>query len=269
MKEIPKEINVVLDTYFHYLDVKLPNLIHSFYLYGSITLGAFKNGFSDIDFIAVVKRKVSDDDLIILKEIHKDVQRKFPNSILDGWYILNEDIESLNEEGNLCIRFNDGKFQGLHKFKINSIDAFQLKKYGITVRGLNIDHVDISVNWDTIQTNMRDNLNSYWLSWLKNSKKFPTVKYLSLFVSLRSIEWGILGVSRLYYTFKEKDITSKVGAGEYVLEAVPKRWHKIIKESMRLRTDNKKSYYKSIFTRRKDAIDYMEFMIKECNKLIR
>ncbi|XRG77176.1 aminoglycoside adenylyltransferase domain-containing protein [Rossellomorea sp. GAMAL-10_SWC] len=269
MKEIPKEINVVLATYLQYFDLKLPNLIDSFYLYGSITLGAFKNGFSDIDFIAVVKRKVSDADLKKLKEIHKDVQRKFPNTILDGWYILNEDIESLNEEGILCVRFNDGKFQGLNKFQKNSIDAFQLKKYGITVRGLNIDNMDISVNWDTILANMRDNLNSYWLSWLNNSKKFPTVKYLSLFISLRSIEWGILGISRLYYTFKEKDITSKVGAGEYVLEAVPKRWHKIINESMRLRTNQKKSYYKSIFTRRKDAIDYIEFMIRECNKLMR
>ena len=128
--------------------------------------------------------------------------------------------------------------------------------------------MDISVNWDTILSNMGDNLNSYWLSWVNDCKKFSTIKYLNLYVSLRSIEWGILGVSRLYYTFKEKDITSKVGAGEYVLEAVPKRWHKIINESMRLRTDHKKSYYKSIFTRRKDAIDYMEFMIQECNKLI-
>ncbi|PFH86283.1 aminoglycoside adenylyltransferase domain-containing protein [Bacillus sp. AFS088145] len=268
MEEIPKEINVVLDTYFHYFDLKLPNLIESFYLYGSITLGAYKIGFSDIDFMAVVMRKVTDADLKILKEIHKDVQKKFPNTILDGWYILNEDIESLNKEGNSSIRFNDGKFQGLNKFQKNSLDAFQLKKYGITVRGINIDNVDLLVNWDTILSNMGDNLNSYWLSWLNNCKKFPTVKYLSLFVSLRSIEWGILGVSRLYYTFKEKDITSKVGAGEYVLEVVPKRWHKIINESMRLRTEHKKSYYKSIFTRRKDAIDYMEFMIREINKLI-
>ncbi|PGM57869.1 aminoglycoside adenylyltransferase domain-containing protein [Bacillus sp. AFS053548] len=268
MEEIPKEINVILDTYFHYFDLKLPDLMESFYLYGSITLGVYKIGFSDIDFIAGVKRKVTDADLKIMKEIHKDVQKKFPNTILDGWYILNEDIKSLSEEGNLCIRFNDGKFQGLNKFQKNSIDAFQLKKYGITVRGLNIDNVDISVNWDILLSNMGDNLNSYWLSWLNNCKKFPTVKYLSLFVSLRSIEWGILGVSRLYYTFKEKDITSKVGAGEYVLEVVPKRWHKIINESIRLRTEHKKSYYKSIFTRRKDAIDYMEFMIREINKLI-
>ncbi|PGL70502.1 aminoglycoside adenylyltransferase domain-containing protein [Bacillus sp. AFS055030] len=267
MAGIPKEINDVLDTYFHYFDLKLPNLIDSFYLYGSITLSAFKNGFSDIDFIAVVKRKVSEADVKILRDIHKDMQRKFPNTILDGWYIFKEDLQSLNEEGKLCIRFNDGQFQGLNIFEQNSIDVFQLKTYGITVRGLNFDNVDISVNWDTLLSNMRNNLNSYWLSWLNNCKKFPTVNYLSLIVSLRSIEWGVLGVSRIYYTLKEKDITSKVGAGEYALKSVPKRWHKIINESLRLRTDHKKSYYKSIFTRRKDAIDYMEFIIRECNKI--
>ncbi|MDZ5016954.1 DUF4111 domain-containing protein, partial [Clostridium perfringens] len=69
------------------------------------------------------------------------------------------------------------------------------------------------------------------------------------FVSLNIIEWGVLGVSRLYYTFKERDITSKIGAGEYALQNLPERWHKIINESMRLRKGNKKSFYNSIFER--------------------
>jgi len=77
------------------------------------------------------------------------------------------------------------------------------------------------------------------------------------------IEWGVLGVSRIYYTFKERDITSKIGAGEYALRTVPHRWHKIINEAMRLRKRNKKSCYKSIFQRRKYALDYIEFIMQE------
>ena len=49
-----------------------------------------------------------------------------------------------------------------------------------------------------------------------------------------------------------------------------KKWHKIINEAMRLRTDNKKSYYKSVFERRNDAldyIDYIDFIIQESNDL--
>ncbi|WP_253198587.1 aminoglycoside adenylyltransferase domain-containing protein [Clostridium estertheticum] len=81
------------------------------------------------------------------------------------------------------------------------------------------------------------------------------------------IEWGVLGVSRLYYTFKERDMTSKVGAGEYILQKVPQRWHKVINEAMRLRKGNPKSYYKSIFERRVDVLSYIDFIIQESNNL--
>jgi hypothetical protein len=36
---------------------------------------------------------------------------------------------------------------------------------------------------------------------------------------------------------------------------------------MRLRKGNKTSYYHSIFKRRKDALDYMDFIIQESNNL--
>lgn len=68
---------------------------------------------------------------------------------------------------------------------------------------------------------MRDNLNSYWLKWVNSCRRFTSIGYIALLVSLKTIEWGVLGVSRLYYTFNEKNITSKVGAGEYALKTVP------------------------------------------------
>ena len=55
-------------------------------------------------------------------------------------------------------------------------------------------------------------MNAYWLHWMKSCEKFPSIRYIGSFVSLGMIEWGVLGVSRLYYTFKERDMTSKVGA---------------------------------------------------------
>jgi hypothetical protein len=81
------------------------------------------------------------------------------------------------------------------------------------------------------------------------------------------IEWGVLGVTRLFYTFKEKDMTSKLGAGEYALQTVPEKWHKIINEAMRPRKNNTKSYYKCIFERRNDALAYMDYVIEESNRI--
>lgn len=174
---------------------------------------------------------------------------------------------SLNSGSIPCLRFNEGKFFGHTKFAKNSIDAFQLKKYGIPIKGQPIEEASYTVDWDILIMNMGKNLNTYWLSWWSGSKKFPSIKYFELLFSLKAVEWGVLGVSRLYYTFNENDMISKVGAGEYALKNVPQKWHKIIHESMRLRNGNKKLLYTSIFERRKDALDYIEFMIHRCNNL--
>jgi hypothetical protein len=261
---IPKEINKIVDRYFEYIELKIPNFIQGYYLYGSVSLGAFTDGLSDIDFVALTNREVSEIDVSILKQIHKDLQNQYPKTSLDGFYINIDDMDSLNKNPS-CIRFNDGKFHGYKEFDKNSIDAFQLKKYGITIKGPNIKDLDYTVDWDILISNMKENLNTYWLDWWKDCKRFPSIRYLSLLCSLRMVEWGVLGVSRLYFTSQEKDITSKAGAGEYALKVVPQRWHKIIHESMRLRNFNKKSHYKSVFQRRKDALDYIEYIIQCCN----
>ncbi|HYE12446.1 MAG TPA: aminoglycoside adenylyltransferase domain-containing protein [Patescibacteria group bacterium] len=267
MNSIPENVNKILTEYFTIFEARLPNLLEAYYIYGSISLGAFDCGFSDIDFIAVVKRQTTETDMTILKEIHKYIKKKFPKTDLMGLYVMQSDLQLHHKNEKSCPCFIDGIFKGLEKFDQNSIDAYQLKKYGITMKGLDIKSYTYEVDWDTLIQNMSDNLNTYWLNWLNGCRKPLSVKYIGSFIHLGMIEWGVLGVTRLYYTFKERDITSKVGAGEYALKMVPQRWHKIIHESMRLRKGNKISYYKSIFERRKDALDYIEFIIAESNHL--
>jgi hypothetical protein len=267
MNSIPESVNMILIEYFTIFEARLPNLLEAYYIYGSICLGAFEYGFSDIDFIAVVKRQTTEADVAILKEIHKYIKKKFPKTDLMGLYVMQTDLQIHHKNEKSCPCFIDGMFKGLEKFDQNSIDAYQLKKYGVTVKGLNIESYNYEIDWDILMQNMIDNLNTYWLNWLNSCKKPLSIKYLGSFFNLNMIEWGVLGVTRLYYTFKERDITSKLGAGEYALRMVPQRWHKIIHESMRLRKGNKISYYKSIIKRRKDALDYIEFIIAESNHL--
>ncbi|GAA0085314.1 nucleotidyltransferase domain-containing protein [Clostridium sp. CTA-7] len=267
MNYIPKKAKEIIDYHIKIIESSLPNFLESYYIYGSISLGAFDSTFSDIDFIAVIKRKVNEEDINTLKKIHADMQRKYHKTILDGMYVFNNDIESLNKIKSSCLRFNDGKFQGFKSFDRNSIDAYQLKKYGITIKGQAIKNLNYGINFDILIDEMRNNLNTYWINWINDCRKLTPMKYIGLFVSLNIIEWGVLGVSRLYYTFKERDITSKIGAGEYALQNLPERWHKIINESMRLRKGNKKSYYNSIFERRNDALTYINYIIQESNEL--
>lgn len=266
MNKLPTNCKQITDTYFQLLNAKLPNFLESYYLYGSISLGAFTHNLSDIDFIAVLYKKLTDTELSTLKELHKELQKQFPKTNLDGFYVLKEDFENLKNE-DTCPVFREGKFQGYTSFNHHSIDAFQLKKYGITLLGPDVDTLNYSTDWDILLDDMMDNLNSYWLNWKNKCEKFPSLLFLGLFVSENIIEWGVLGVSRLYYTFHEKDTISKLGAGEYALNKVPKRWHKILQESLRVRKGNTKSLYTSKIERRNDVLQYMNFIIQESNRL--
>ncbi|MBS4190624.1 DUF4111 domain-containing protein [Bacillus sp. FJAT-49705] len=266
MSKISSNIKLVIDSYFGLLDSKLPNILESYYVYGSISLGAFLDGLSDVDFIAVLQRKLTNTDIAALKEVHKQIQKRYLRTSLDGIYVMQSDLESLKNE-NSCLEFREGKFQGHTKFNKNSIDAFQLKKYGIALKGRDAETLNYTVNWEELLSGMHENLNTYWKNWRDNCGKFPSIHYAGLFFSLSMIEWGVLGITRLFYTFLENDIISKVGAGEYALRTVPPRWHKIINESMRLRKGITQSYYTSRIERRNDALLYMDFIIQESNKL--
>jgi hypothetical protein len=267
IKYLPEKVNEIVNEHIKNIELNLPQFLEAYYVSGSVALGAFHDGKSDIDFIAVIKIKASEMDIDALKKIHNEMHRTHYEATLDGMYLRMDDIESFCDSEIPCLRFNDGVFRGFEVFDLNSVDAFILKKYGITVKGQEVKDLKYSVDFDSLIRKMRDNLNTYWLHWIKACRRFPSLRYIRVFASLKMIEWGVLGVTRQYYTFNERDITSKVQAGEYALKNVTHRWHKIIKESMRIRMNNKKSYYHSVIKRRNDALDYMDYIIQECNKL--
>ncbi|MFE1245100.1 aminoglycoside adenylyltransferase domain-containing protein [Fictibacillus sp. NPDC058756] len=264
---VPVEVKEVVNEYFKIVDERLPNLLESFYLFGSVSLGAYQGGMSDIDFYAVVRRKLTDADVEVLKQVHHDRKKNYPKPSLDGMYVTREDLDGRNEGVQSCPYFNEGKLQMYRAFHRNWIDAYQLKTYGIVIKGLPIETYNITTDWNQLKKNLVGNINSYWMNWTKRCESVTSLQFPGLFVSGSMIEWGVLGVTRLYYSIKEEDIISKVGAGEYALQTVPEKYHQIIQEALRIRNRHKKSCYKSIFKRRRDALNYMKFVMNECNKL--
>ncbi|WP_322379358.1 ATP-binding protein, partial [Clostridium perfringens] len=77
MNYIPEKAEEIIDEHIKIIESSLPNFLESYYIYGSISLGAFDSIFSDIDFIAVIKRKVNEEDINTLKKIHADMQNKY------------------------------------------------------------------------------------------------------------------------------------------------------------------------------------------------
>ncbi len=260
MRDIPIKVQQALDSYFDKMDSQFPDLFHSFYLYGSVSLGEFQDTYSDIDFVGVIHRNLSDSERVNLQQIHLELQAEIPSIIFDGWYFVQEDFHLLQERSATGLRVNEGKILGSVPYEKDSIDAFQLKTYGITLKGQQATELPFIPDWDTLLSNMKDNLNSYWVNLL-NRSRMATIE------NIEDIEWGVLGISRLLYTFTKRDIISKVGAGEFAMRSLPSKWHPILQEAIDYRRGILSTSYASKEERSEDTKAYIEFLIQTCNEL--
>lgn len=107
---------------------------------------------------------------------------------------------------------------------------------------------------------MRQNLNTYWKDFTCKPRR------MAWLLTDYGVQWAVLGVLRLYYTFREQDIASKIGAGEYALRHLPNQRHPIIREAINIRNQKKGAFYKFRFTRGIEAIKFVKFVIEECNR---
>lgn len=69
-----------------WLDAERPGLVDVLYLGGSVALGHYRPGWSDIDFVAVVSRRLGPEDLALLGRVHAELDARFAPDC-DGVYV--------------------------------------------------------------------------------------------------------------------------------------------------------------------------------------
>lgn len=63
MRELPIVVDDLLNKYIDLVNEYMPNQLAGLYLHGSLALDAFAEGSSDIDFIAVTQRGLTESEL--------------------------------------------------------------------------------------------------------------------------------------------------------------------------------------------------------------
>ncbi|RPI16034.1 MAG: DUF4111 domain-containing protein [Ignavibacteriae bacterium] len=267
MQVLPEVVNKIVSLYFELMDKHLPGLMEGFYIYGSAALNDFYPDKSDIDFITVVSRKPGHIDVEKLQMVHGLIRMKFRKSELNGIYVLLEQLGKTKDETEPVTYYYNSRIHDEGYFEINDVTWYQLKNKAITLKGTPASELNFHIDWKCVLKEMHENMNTYWKRWIKKSSGFS---YGSLKVLLFSkcIEWGVLGITRQYYSFIENDITSKSSAGEWVLTKVPVEYHKILQEALNIRS-GKNYHYTSKYKRKKDALAYMRFIIEESNRRLK
>jgi hypothetical protein len=259
---IPEPIRPLLQDYLGLLNDRVPDLIDACYLHGSIALNAFNDRWSDIDFITVLQHRPTADELTRLRSIHRTITTKYPRWKLDGSYLQWQDLGRLPDTIAPSPYVAEGIFHPQGYRDVSLVTWWTLKHKGIVLLGSSPRSLTFTVSWDELVSRMHDNLNSYWLSWTRSPTRLP-----QLFTDY-GIQWSVLGVLRLWYTFCEGDIVSKTDAGRYALNRLPARWHRLIQAAIDLRENPDRKYYKSRICRAIDAVLFLRYVIRLCDRQV-
>lgn len=250
-ERVPSIVRPVLDGYLHQVATEMPGFLEGLYLHGSLALDAFEPDLSDIDFIAVASRRCTASNLARLHAIHETLQRAYPRWQLEGAYLCWGDLGQLEDTIPPHPHIHDGVLHPSGYHDINHVTWWVLSRRGITVVGPPPDQLDIRVDWDDLVRTMHHNMHTYWASFTNQPQR------MAWLLSDYGIQWTVLGVLRQLYTFRERDITSKTGAGLYALDHLPTRWRRLIREALRIRVGKHVSLYRSRLARAIEAHSFL------------
>jgi hypothetical protein len=269
---IPRMVDEVLKDYINLFNEHLPETIEGLYIHGSIALNAYVDDSSDIDFITLTNRRLTEEDSEALSYIHTTIANKYKKPELDGVYALHEDIGKLYNSGDNNYKYpyyNSGELLFGDYFNFNPITWWVLRRKGINILGTELEEFQFEIQPQELTSYVLQNMNTYWTNRIKMAE--TSIDHLVKLPSDKidfEIEWTVLGLLRQFYTIKEKDIVSNLDAGEYGLTQFPVEWHTIIKEAVNIRKGVKADIFSSEMERVDSTLRFSKFLINHCNNIV-
>lgn len=234
------------------------DLIQGLHLTGSIADGDFRPGRSDLDFVAVLSRQLTDDDAEALVVVHRSYRTDPTLPSLDGVWLTADELRAGPDAVADGPTSQQSDFVVVARGNRNPVTWFSLPD-AVTLIG-ELDRDALWQDRDRLVSWVRENADSYWRRLLSRASSISPSSLATLGRALPM--WGVLGISRLHYTQRTGLIASKSAAGEWALTAFDPRWRPIIEEALAYRR-GEPSKYRNPFARRRDALAFVEMAIGE------
>jgi hypothetical protein len=270
------------------LDRALPGRIDGFYVVGSVCLGAFRLGRSDVDFVATVADGELDaGERRRLRRIHLDrwgaalardvaLRRRWP-LVCNGSYLAPDALSRSPLEVTPLAGHIAGRFGIAERgFDVNPVTWHTLARHGIAVRGPEPGRLGIRTDPDELRAWTVENLNGYWRRWVDRARPPRTVTVRALSrrgaataLTRRFTAWGVLGAPRLHYTLTTGEIASKEQAGSYSLDTFAPDWRPLVAEALAFWRGEASTppYRWRPDLRRRTAAEFVTHVIDSANRL--
>ena len=206
-------------------------LVTGLYLRGGIGFGEWVPGQSDIDFVATLDHRPDDAEVDALRRAHEAVAAAHPEVHFDGPHLLASDLA-----GDPAACPDVPTVLGRHFEPFGSPDSVvawhELAWHGVHVAGPPIADLGVWTSAPRLREFTVDNLDTYWRGNAEALAAMPSEG-----AAEAACAWCVLGVTRLHHLLVTGQMTSKSAAGRWGLTHYPERFHRVLREALRIRED--------------------------------
>ena len=217
---VPEPVRVAVDAWLASHDEVAPGEVEGLYVVGSVALADWRPA-SDIDIVAFVADPTDADVVDRLRVAHDSYRGEAGRPLVDGPYLSWADVGSppLAAQRPWTL---DGEFRFDGEcFEINPVTWFTLATSGIVFRGPPASALGVVLDARDRRTWVRENVDTYWRGVLGQVESALGVDATLDAFDPAVHEWCALGIARMAYTFERGDVTSKTGAGEWLIDRRP------------------------------------------------
>lgn len=229
---LPDEVVDLTEDFLRCVDELAPGLVTDLYLHGSLCWGeSFED--SDLDFVAVLDHTPTDDELDGLAQAHARVRDRFPERRFEGFHCRRTDLEGPPAAVAVVPVHYQGSFDPEGDIDVNLVTWHELAERGLVVRG---ELPAVYTDLEDLVAFTRDNLGTYWRSVLAQvDTAIDEHGPGAVGGEDGTVAWVTLGVARLHHLLARRELTSKSGAGRYVLDSLDSRWQPLTVDALAIR----------------------------------
>jgi hypothetical protein len=196
-QHIPSILHPFLDNYTSRLRTVLGDALTGIYLHGSIALDAFDERSSDIDFVAVIERELTPQEISAIGNLHRRLCLNRWGRRMDGIYAVRNDL-ALPDAPRFAHVHHGWLRRSMHRLPVTA--RLLLHERGVVVAGPPAQDLFTPVPLALLHEEMQFNLNTYWAG--KTARPW-------LFLADATVDFAVTTLPRIIHTLEHGTIISK------------------------------------------------------------
>jgi hypothetical protein len=256
--DLPEPVESVCSDWLSLVDQRSPGLVTGLYLRGGLAFGEWLPGPSDVDFVATLSRRPDDAALDALRSSHARLLEHHPDLPFDGMHVLAADLTVDPDECPDVPCVLHGFFEDEAREDLNPVGWHELAERGITVRGPAVEGIGVWTDAERVRSFTRENLDTYWRSNAELLAARPQEGEAE-----ETCCWCVLGVARLHHLLVTGELTTKSGAGRWALAHLDERFHRVLREALRVREGGADEYAADRAQRGLDTAAFTAYVVEQ------